>query len=140
MTFSQLLEPVINRLATKLAQKVNEQLDAAVAAALDQIEDRTEAILARMERRLVAAMEAGPSLPELSQRLQLDAAAKAAGMVPVSAAVAEAKGVARDAAAVAAEEIRAMLARRRAEAAQPRWRPVQKIGDPGPLQHRMLGG
>lgn len=139
MIFSQLLEPVINRLATKLAQKVNEQLDAAVAAALDQIEDRTEAILAKLERRLVAAMDAGPSLPELSHR-QLDAAAKAAGMVPVSAAVAEAKGVARDAAAVAAEEIRAMLARRRAEAAQPRWRPVREIGDPGPLQHRFLGG
>lgn len=97
---SRLLHPLIDRLATTLAEKIEIELEAAVDAALDQTELRIGELLSRAEARLQAA--AGQ---------QLHQEAQAAGMVPVSALQAATQIATKDAAAVAAEEIRAMLRR-----------------------------
>jgi hypothetical protein len=114
---SRLLEPlldrlIINRLATRLARQIDIELEAAVDAALDQTEMRIGGLLSRAEARLLAAVgQCDASKVVLLSDQEVAAAAQAAGMVPLTAAQAATQEAAKDAADVAAEEIRAMLRR-----------------------------
>jgi hypothetical protein len=94
---SRLLDPLLDRLATKLAQKIEIELDAAIDAALDQTDDRIRDILKGAEDRLVAA--AGQGIASVAK-------------LPAEAKLSLQQGVPTlDVAAVAGEEIRAVLRR-----------------------------
>jgi hypothetical protein len=117
---SPLVDALLDRLATKLAQNVRIELDAAIDAALDQAENRVQAILKDAEGRLLATVGQGAARKVvLLAGQQLEEAAEAAGMVPVSSVQAATKEAASDAAAVAATEIRAMLRRNTARRSGP---------------------
>lgn len=117
---SPLVDAVLDRLATKLAQKVRIELDAAINAALDQAENRIQAILKDAEGRLLATVGQGTARKVvLLAGQQLEEAAEAAGMVPVSSVQTATKEAASDAAAMAATEIRAMLRRNTARRSGP---------------------
>lgn len=115
---SHLLNPVvdrlIDRLATKLAEKIDIELEAAVDPALEQTEMRIRELLNGAESRLQAAVGLGQGAARSVVVLagqQLEEAALAADMVPVSAVQKAAMDAATDAAAVAAEGIRTTLRR-----------------------------
>lgn len=117
---SPLVDALLDRLATKLAQKVKIEVDAAIDAALDQAESRIRAILKDAEGRLLTAVGQGAARKVVMLAgQQLDVAAEAAGMVPVSDVQASTKGAVSDAAAVAAKEIRDMLRRNTARRSAP---------------------
>ena len=117
---SPLVDALLDQLAMKVAQKVKVELDAAIDAALDQAENRLQTVLKDAERRLLAGVGQGAARKVvLLAGQQLDEAAEAAGMVPVSAVQAASKEASSDAVAVAAEEIRAMLRRNVARHASP---------------------
>jgi hypothetical protein len=117
---SPLVDAVLDRLATKLAQKVRIELDAAINAALDQAENRIQAILKDAEGRLLGAVgQSAASKVVMLAGQQLEEAAEASGMVPVSAVQAATKEAASDAAAVAGEGILAMLRRNTARRSGP---------------------
>ena len=102
---------LIDRLATKLAEKIDIELEAAVDVALDQTEMRIRELLNGAEARLQAAVGLGQGAAVFSTGQELEEAAHAAGMVPVSTMQAATKAAARDAAAVATEEILTTLRR-----------------------------
>jgi hypothetical protein len=155
MWLLRLVDPLLDRFATKLAQKIEPELDAAIDAALDQTEDRIRQILERVEARLLSAVSQGiaplmnplqefwkqgpqataslriaeelgispqQALPSMAE---LQTAAEADGMVPVTEFKGAIKDAVGDAAAVAKSEI--LLKMRRNTGTNPS--PSQEIPD-----------